>query len=38
MINDGKNGIFSSYLGEASDKVHGYLLKGKGILRGVDPV
>jgi hypothetical protein len=38
MVNDGKNDIFSSYLGEASDEVHGYLLKGEGILRGVDLV
>src|SRR5713226_1752343 len=38
MVNNGENGVFSSYLWQPSNQVHGNLLEWKGVFWGSDTV
>ncbi len=38
MVNDGEDGILSSYIWKSCDEIHGNLLKGEGVFWGSDAI
>src|SRR5258708_3570889 len=38
VVDNSENGVFSSYLGQASDQIHGDLLEWKGVFWGSDTI